>query len=166
MGNAAITIHHPTSLEHGIPYLEAGKIITTTSSMIRLEKRDGTACGCGGRIQFKKTVLKSSWTYQITKETSTSFEIGAEVSVTAKDEKEATLGLAAKIGMTVSEVSQCTTLIKSVVSDSNEYSELYCYVDYEGKNCGTAYWEQNPLNLNYTKRWAEDSEMIIDITFD
>ena len=57
MGNALITIHHPTSLEHGIPSLEAGKIVDTTTSMIRVEKKDGAAVGVGGRQSYISQVL-------------------------------------------------------------------------------------------------------------
>lgn len=106
MGNAAITIHHPTSLDHGIPYLESGKIANTTTSMIRLEKKDGAAVGCGGHVVFKSTI-----------------------------------------------------------GDSDTYSELYCYVDYNGKNNGTLHWTRNDMGLKAAHRFAANSEMIIDITF-
>lgn len=108
MGNAVITIHHPTSLDHGIPGMEAGKIVDSTNSMIRLEKREGTACGCGGFVQFKK---------------------------------------------------------KSATDDQNIYSELYCYVDYEGKNCGRYNWTKNDLNLTATHTWSDNSELTINIKY-
>lgn len=165
MGNAAITIHHPTSLESGIPYLEAGKVLEKTTSMMRLEKRDGAAVGCGGRITFKKNVLESQWTYKVTRQFSSNFEIGNELTVKAADEPEAINKIAAKYSITVSEIRESLTLIKSIISDENTYSELYCYVDYEGKDCGRYHWTKNDLNLQACHRWAESSEMIIDITF-
>ncbi|CAK6983105.1 hypothetical protein%2C partial [Scomber scombrus] len=165
MGNAAITIHHPTSLDNGIPYLESGKIVSKLPSMIRLEKKDGAAVGCGGRVTFKKNVLESEYTYKITREISSSFEVGEEITVTASDKPEASRRIAVKFGISESEVRECVTLIKTVVSDNNSYSELYCYVDYNGKNNGRYNWTKNDLKLNATHRWAEDSEMIIDITF-
>ena len=84
MGNAAITIHHPTSLKADTPYLEAGKIIDSTGSLIRVEKRDGAAVGCGGVFIFKKNVHESTYTYQITKSNSQSFE----TSVTAASKEK------------------------------------------------------------------------------
>ena len=57
MGNAVVTIHHPTSLEHGIPYMESGKVINNTTSMIRLEKSTGAAVGVGGRQSYISEVL-------------------------------------------------------------------------------------------------------------
>jgi len=165
MGNAAITIHHPTSLDHGVPYLEAGKIIDATTSMIRLEKRDGAAVGCGGRITFKKNVLESNWTYRVTKTISSSFEVGTEITVKASDKREADANIAAKFQMSVTEVRESVTFVKTNIDDSHAYSELYCYVDYEGKNVGRLKWTKNDLDLKYQKRWAEESEMIIDIKF-
>ena len=85
MGNAALTIHHPTSLKAEPPYLESGKKINTTGSLIRVEKKDGTACGCGGVFSFKKIVEESEFTYQITKTISQNFNIGYERSVTAEN---------------------------------------------------------------------------------
>ena len=57
MGNAVVTIHHPTSLDHGIPYMESGKVIDNTTSMIRLEKSTGAAVGVGGRQSYISEVL-------------------------------------------------------------------------------------------------------------
>eukprot|EP00064_Thunnus_orientalis_P025415 superscaffoldBa00012799_g25782 len=165
MGNAAITIHHPTSLDTGVPYLEAGKVLEKIPSMIRLEKRDGVAVGCGGRVTFKKNVLESEWTYRVTRQFSLNFEIDDELTVKASDQPEATRKIAAKCGISVSEVRETLTLIKSIISDENIYSELYCYVDYNGKDCGRYHWTKNDLNLQACHRWAESSEMIIDITF-
>ena len=57
MGNAAITIYHPTSLKVGPIILESGKLIEApTGSQIRVEKRDGAAVGCGGVFSFTKIV--------------------------------------------------------------------------------------------------------------
>ena len=86
MGNAAITIHHPTSLKVEPPYLESGKIINSTGAMIRVEKKDGAAVGCGGVFTFKPNVQDSEYTYKITKANSQNVEIGHEVSVIAGDE--------------------------------------------------------------------------------
>ncbi|WP_165734463.1 hypothetical protein, partial [Polaribacter sp. 20A6] len=147
MGNAVITIHHPTSLDHGIPYMESGKIVDTTTSMIRLEKKDGAAVGCGGRIIFKKNVAESQWTYKVTKQTASNFEIGQEITVEAGTNAEADNKIAVKFGMSWTEVRESVTLIKSTISDSNTYSELYCYVDYNGKNQGTHHWTRNDLDL-------------------
>ena len=88
MGNAAITIHHPTSLKAEPPYLESGRLVEPggmTGSMIRVEKKDGAAVGCGGVFSFKKIVKESSYTYKITKANSQNFKIGHETSVTAED---------------------------------------------------------------------------------
>ena len=85
MGNAAITIHHPTSLDADLPYLESGKVILSSPSLIRVEKSDGAAVGCGGVFTFKKNVEESQFTYQITKANSKNFNIGYERSVTAED---------------------------------------------------------------------------------
>ena len=65
----------------------------------------------------------------------------------------------------MTEAQECFTLIKSKIDDGNEYSELYAYVDYNGGNKGKVRWTRNDLNLDYSYRWAEDSEMIIDVTF-
>ena len=54
MGNAVITINHPAHLHHGGPILEGGKGTANTTTMIKLEKKEGAACGCGGRIQLRK----------------------------------------------------------------------------------------------------------------
>ena len=89
MGNAAITIHHPTSLKVEPPYLESGRLVEApTGSQIRVEKRDGAAVGCGGVFSFKKIVKESSYTYKITKANSQNFKIGHETSVTAEDPKK------------------------------------------------------------------------------
>eukprot|EP00064_Thunnus_orientalis_P024513 superscaffoldBa00010625_g24808 len=103
MGNAAVTIHHPTSLDTGVPYLEAGKILEKIPGMIRLEKRDGAAVGCGGRITFKKNVLESQWTYKVTRQFSANFEIGEELTVNASNQSEANRNIAVKCGISVSE---------------------------------------------------------------
>ena len=85
MGNAAITIHHPTSVKAEPPYLESGKIANTTCSLIRVEKKDGAAVGCGGVFSFKKIVKQSEYTYKITKANSQNLTIGHETSVTAEN---------------------------------------------------------------------------------
>ena len=164
MGNAAVTINHPTSLDTGDPYLEAGKILNKIPGMIRLEKRDGAAVGCGGRVTFKKNVLESQYTFRITKQVSASFEVGREITVTAGSELEASAQVAVMIGITVTEVSECVTLIHTSITDENDYSEMYCYVDWAGDN-GRYHWTKNDLNLKATHRWAESSEMIIDVEF-
>eukprot|EP00092_Neocalanus_flemingeri_P049425 GFUD01056792.1.p1 GENE.GFUD01056792.1~~GFUD01056792.1.p1 ORF type:complete len:102 (-),score=22.34 GFUD01056792.1:27-332(-) len=56
MGNAALTIHHPSSLVHGDPVLEGGKVVYNKPNEIRFEKSSGAATGCGGRVQIRKTV--------------------------------------------------------------------------------------------------------------
>ena len=87
MGNAAITIHHPTSLKVEPPYLESGKLVNMTGSLIRVEKKDGAAVGCGGVFSFKKIVEQSDYTYKITKTNSQNLAIGLETTITA-DEPE------------------------------------------------------------------------------
>ena len=56
MGNASITIHHPTSLHAEYRYLESGKVIHQSAGMIRCEKREGAAVGVGGVFVFNKTI--------------------------------------------------------------------------------------------------------------
>ena len=165
MGNAAITIHHPNSLDHGIPYLESGKICDANNSMIRFEKKDGAAVGCGGRVTFKKTVASSEWTFKIRKENLVGLSVGVHIGVEAGSEDEAMDKLSIQYGITKSEMMEITTLIHSKISDENTYSELYVYVDYNGKNQGNLKWTKNDLNLKYEMRWAEDSEMIVDVKF-
>ena len=91
MGNAACTIHHPTSLEAQIPYLESGKILEKTTSLIRFEKRDGAAVGVGGRVVFKKNIVSSNWAYKYSKQSSMDLglEIGKEITMDATDKEEA-----------------------------------------------------------------------------
>eukprot|EP00092_Neocalanus_flemingeri_P084438 GFUD01106086.1.p1 GENE.GFUD01106086.1~~GFUD01106086.1.p1 ORF type:complete len:108 (-),score=23.26 GFUD01106086.1:160-483(-) len=55
MGNAALTIHHPSSLVHEDPVLEGGKVVYDKPNEIRFEKSSGAATGCGGRVQIRKT---------------------------------------------------------------------------------------------------------------
>ena len=45
----------------------------------------------------------------------------------------------------------------------DEHSELYIYVNYQGKNVGTIEWRRNDLNLKYNYSWAPDSELMVDI---
>ena len=166
MGNAAITIHHPTCLDHGVPNLESGKLVESTNSMIRLEKRDCASVGCGGRIQFRKIVMESNWTYKYIRAASRNIglDIGTEVKVKGESEQDATHQIALKFGITDTEVRECFTLIKSTTNDSSAsvYSELYVY--YQGNNQGRYEWTNgNPLGLKATHRWAEDSEMLVDI---
>ena len=87
MGNAAITIHHPTSLKVEPPYLEAGKLVHMTGSMVRVENKSGAAVGCGGVFSFKEIVEQSEFTYKIRKTNSQNLAIGLETTVTA-DEPE------------------------------------------------------------------------------
>ncbi|KAG5272267.1 hypothetical protein AALO_G00163480 [Alosa alosa] len=54
MGNASLTIHHPSSLEHSITEPDHGKVVDTTPTMIRMTQRDGALIGCGGRVVFRK----------------------------------------------------------------------------------------------------------------
>lgn len=167
MGNAACTIHHPTSLDVQPPYLESGKQLEATTSLIRFEKRDGAAVGVGGRVAFKKNIKESSWSFKYTKTQSTNIgiSVGEEVDVNAVLKAEAVTKLAVQYGIQETEALECFKLIKSVVNDNNEYSELYFYVDYNGKNNGRYNWTKNDLNLQASHRWAEDSEMIVDIKF-
>lgn len=165
MGNAAVTIHHPTSLDHGIPYLESGKIVHVTTSMIRLEKKDGAAVGCGGRVTFKKNVASSEWTFRVVKENTTSLSVGTEVTIHAETKQLAEGKLSAAYGLSETELTETTILIQSKISDQNKYSELYVYVDYNGKDKGTVKWTKNDLDLKYNERWGEDSNMIIDVQF-
>jgi len=88
MGNAAITIHHPTSLKVDTPYLESGKLLESTGSLIRVDKRDGAAVGCGGVFYFKQIVKQSNYKFKITKTNSQNLKIGAENSVIAADQQK------------------------------------------------------------------------------
>ena len=47
--------------------------------------------------------------------------------------------------------------------DGAQCSELYARCN--GKNNGEVKWMRNDLDLVYSYKWAEDSEMIIDVTF-
>ena len=166
MGNAACTIHHPTSLDAQIPYLESGKMLEKTNSQIRFEKKEGAAVGVGGRVVFKKTVISSQWSYKYSKSSTRNLgiSVGAEVKVDSEGKAESVRKLALQYGIQETEARECFTLINSVISDKNQYSELYFYVDYNGSNNGKYYWTKNDLNLpKPSHRWAEGSEMIIDI---
>jgi len=169
MGNAVCTIHHPTSLGLPPPYLSAGREahIGKTGCQVRFVKRDGTACGVGGRQTFKRNVQESQWSYKYTKTTrkSLSIEYGAEVSVAAQDAVSATEKIAVKFGISQTEAKECFLLVKNLISDKNVYSELYFYVDFNGLKNGRYYWIKNDLKLKATHRWAPYSEMIIDIKF-
>ena len=166
MGNAVITIHHPTSLDHGIPYMESGKIRDVTTSMIRLEKKDGAAVGCGGSIHFKKTVKDSSWTFKCSKTNNFGMEVGSKFSVKAAREDEAVGELAVKFSVSSQEMRDSVVTVASHIIDDNIYSELYVYVNYNGKNKGEVYWKNgNPLNLKFHRRWEPDSEMVVDVFF-
>ena len=90
MGNAAITIHHPTSLQVEQPYLESGKVIHQSAGMIRCEKRDGAAVGVGGVFVFKKNVKESEYTFEIKRTRTDSLKLtsGAQVTVKALSEPE------------------------------------------------------------------------------
>eukprot|EP00092_Neocalanus_flemingeri_P011460 GFUD01012349.1.p1 GENE.GFUD01012349.1~~GFUD01012349.1.p1 ORF type:complete len:109 (+),score=21.42 GFUD01012349.1:100-426(+) len=54
MGNAALTIHVPSSLVLGDPVLEGGKVVHNKPNEVRFEKSSGAATGCGGRVQIRK----------------------------------------------------------------------------------------------------------------
>ena len=57
-----------------------------------------------------------------------------------------------------------TVIFRRRVDDGgNRYSELYVYVNYQGKNVGTIEWRRNDLNLKYNYSWAPDSELMVDI---
>ena len=90
MGNAAITIHHPTSLQAEYPYLESGKVIHQSAGMIRCEKRDGAAVGVGGVFVFKKIVEESEYTFELkeTSEMRAGLNVNATYQITKKAENE------------------------------------------------------------------------------
>ena len=133
--------------------------------MLHLSKRDGAAIGVGGRITFKKNVQESYYIFRITKQISSNFKIGQEMTVEASDKSSAIEKLSVEFGITTTETHECTTFIKSIVSDNNAYSELYCFSAYGGANNGEVYWTKNDLKLKFNQRWAEGSDMIITITF-
>lgn len=180
-GNSSVIINHPRSLVSAVPNLESSKIAKSIPGMLKMQKIEypavgssgmprmlktsGPAVGSSGRIIFKKNVLESQYTYRIIKEVSASFEVGREITVKAATEPEASAQVAVMMGISVTEVSECVILIKTSITDENVYSELNCYVDYEGKNNGRYEWTKNDLNLKATHRWTEDSEMIIDVDF-
>ena len=85
MGNAALTIHHPTSLRIEPPYLESGKVIKQTPGMIRCEKKAGAAVGCGGVFTLKKNVKGSEYTFEIRQTTglNANLRVGARVTIRA-----------------------------------------------------------------------------------
>ena len=45
----------------------------------------------------------------------------------------------------------------------DKLSELYVYVNYQGKNVGTIEWRRNDLDLKYSYSWAPDSELMVAI---
>ena len=47
--------------------------------------------------------------------------------------------------------------------DGAQCSVLYARCN--GKNNGEVKWMKNDLDLVYSYKWAEDSEMIVDVTF-
>ena len=92
-------------------------------------------------------------------------EVGASGSYTAGTESEAVGKLAATFSASWEEVRESVVTTESFITDDNKYSELYVYVDYNGKNNGEARIERNDMNLECSTRWVEDSEMVVDISF-
>ena len=103
----------------------------------------------------------------MTKKNTFGFEVGAEMEVGVELGAETVIDargkLAAKYSASYEDIKQSTVMINSQINDDNKYSELYCYVDYQGKNNGTLEWMQNDLGLTCTSRWAEGSELIVDV---
>ena len=59
-----------------------------------------------------------------------------------------------------------TTLLKRCTQKFYQSKkDLYAYVDYNGKNVGEYRWKKNDLNLEVTKSWNPDSEMVLNIQF-
>ena len=99
----------------------------------------------------------------------TATDIGIEVGATGSFklpeeslEKEAAERLASIFGIALSEAQECFQFIKSENRDGNkQYSDLYARCN--GKNNGEVKWMKNHLDLVFSYRWAEDSEMIVDV---
>ena len=181
MGNAQITIHHPTSLRIHSPTLEWGKVIPGSNTTFRISKRDGCWTGCGGYVLISRDVKESKWTYSF-KNTS-KFDIRCSltgtgsakprVSTTAGDQVVAEGNICAKLlefGMTWEEARESIVLVNCEVSDDYRHSELYAYVPYNG-NSGKDYfetkWTRNDLNLDFEERWRDSvCEKVITITTD
>ncbi|XP_062392703.1 uncharacterized protein LOC134080331 [Sardina pilchardus] len=86
MGNAALSVRHPASLEHEVQYLEHGKVVESSGGLLRLEKSGGAVVGCGGRVVFRNAESDSQWTYRVLQQISAHAPIGHEVTVLAADQ--------------------------------------------------------------------------------
>ena len=126
MGNAQITIHHPTSIRVHSPTLEWGKVIPGSNTTFRISKRDGCWTGCGGYVLISRDVKESKWTYSF-KNTS-KFDIRCSltgtgsakprVSTTAGDQVVAEGNICAKLlefGMTWEEARESIVLVNAIV---------------------------------------------------
>ena len=83
MGNAVCTVNFPNSLTADDPSMTSGKVVSrNVPGMIRLEKREGTACGLEGRITFRKNVLTTQWSYKKTNSSERGLTFTAERSNT------------------------------------------------------------------------------------
>ena len=83
MGNAVCTVNFPNSLTADEPSMTSGKVVSrNVPGMIRLEKREGTACGLEGRITFRKNVLTTQWSYKKTNSSERGLTFTAERSNT------------------------------------------------------------------------------------
>ena len=150
-----------------VSYLEHGKWDKPSTSSIHFEKSEGAALGTGGLISFKKNVLKSSWTFRITKTNSSNFDIGYTETVSAAEDKaEAERQLSVKWGMSSSEVREVVVLIETKVNDDSRYSELHVYVEYAGKRNATVEWKKNDLELKFSERWNDRGDhLTVDVSF-
>lgn len=160
-----ITIHHPTSLTHGVPALHHGKLVAYSNSMLRMKKSHSVCGGCGGWVTFKEIVISSTFTYRVTKNTSTGLQVGTEKTITAKDLPDATGKLALELGINDTEARECCTVVNTKITDENKYSELYCYVACARKQKGEQKWIKNDLDLEAMQRWNASGQMVIDIYF-
>lgn len=174
-----------------VPHLTAGKVSHQEVGCIRVEKISGVACGCGGNFTFKRNVATAKYTYTITKKNTLGLEIGTKLEFTgsksAKGTKMACMTeLSASLGISYSEIHTSCSEYTFDISDENEYSRLYCYVDYEGTNNGTYNWEEtrqmvydpttggysfvntihNKLGLKFTCSWGDSSHLFVTIEFD
>merc|ERR1712080_701919 len=155
MGNAGCTLHHPTSLEATVPFLDAGHMVDPPGiGILRFEKNAGAAFGVGGRVVFKKNVRSSEHSMTHTDSVDTKLSLAGN----------ATPGANLEVGYTETDAEE--TKIETQISDDSKYSELYFYVEYNDKDKdGQLRWNKNDLNLGFEERWDENSELTITVTF-
>lgn len=173
MGNAAITINHPTMLDHVVLHLEAATVTNDIEGVIRFEMvRDHptSQLGCGALVQLTRSSV-SSWTFRVDKTNTSKLQVGAEIQESASSRSEALRKLSIKYGVSVPEMEESLKLssvaaMMSATEESNKSSSLYCFASSNHERKGHKRWRRNDLNLQASHRWNDNSEMIIDISFE